>query len=403
VRLDTKRHAAPDVSRALDCLRLTEPHLKLEYPSDAEEHVEEIQRAMENWRPTGKLGYFTYQAEDVWMTKVKAQWDHRSNGTRLADMFGPYVPIFAYFVVPWAEHGHRYPQGFVQALQKVLRRNVPYVAVSENDEGLVGKGEFDVKAYPNILVLSGGGYGNVAVPLFLGRGRNTEEAHASARALFAAQHLRSKASLRPRFVNYVGTIGHAPRHLRERMKEMVMSYSRKNNITEQVVFYKGRAWWEHMVDSKFTLVPRGFGRTAFHLVETIQAGLIPIYIYSDIPWVPYPELFKELGYVTNLTGLPALLDRLRRTPPDEIDAHESTVVKFGESHFTPDALIGHIFDFLLWRNNGGDLRCQQLPPTVRDAEERRGRFDDDEVQRRALFADDGEDRRSLLDLVKTGW
>ena len=52
-------------------------------------------------------------------------------------------------------------------------------------------------------------------------------------------------------------------------------------------WYYGGKWLEHMVDSKFTMYPRGCGRSAFGLYETIQMGFLPIYVYDDHEWLPY--------------------------------------------------------------------------------------------------------------------
>jgi hypothetical protein len=38
--------------------------------------------------------------------------------------------------------------------------------------------------------------------------------------------------------------------------------------------------------------------------------LIPIRVYIDVPWVPYFDLFKTLGFVTTVEELPALYQRL---------------------------------------------------------------------------------------------
>jgi len=54
-------------------------------------------------------------------------------------------------------------------------------------------------------------------------------------------------------------------------------------------------------------VGRRFGRTAYHLMETIQMGFIPIYVYSDEPWVPYAALFPAVGFVANLATVPSAL------------------------------------------------------------------------------------------------
>ena len=106
-----------------------------------------------------------------------------------------------------------------------------------------------------------------------------------------------------------------------------------------------------MANSQTSLVPRGFGRTAYHLVETLQMGLVPIYVYDDIPWVPYADLFevrftnhttkrvhrkstyvhlrqffvakaplvKELGYVARVMELPVCLQHNTAALPPPFD------------------------------------------------------------------------------------
>ena len=48
-----------------------------------------------------------------------------------------------------------------------------------------------------------------------------------------------------------------------------------------------------MAESKFSLCPRGYGRTFYHVVETsLHMGLIPIHVYhkGDRPCLPYEDL-----------------------------------------------------------------------------------------------------------------
>merc|ERR1712107_139122 len=49
-------------------------------------------------------------------------------------------------------------------LRRVLRPDVAYVTVSAHDFG-IGAGIFPEDEFPNVLVLSGGGFGHVPVPL----------------------------------------------------------------------------------------------------------------------------------------------------------------------------------------------------------------------------------------------
>ena len=73
-------------------------------------------------------------------------------------------------------------------------------------------------------------------------------------------------------------------------------------------YYKGKHWQRIMRDSKFQLCPRGFGRTSYHVMESFQMGLIPIHVYSDVPWVPYADLFDKIGFVVRYDDLDTLFD-----------------------------------------------------------------------------------------------
>jgi hypothetical protein len=42
-------------------------------------------------------------------------------------------------------------------------------------------------------------------------------------------------------------------------------------------------------NSKFALAPRGYGRSSFRFFEILQLGVIPIYIWNDIEWIPYKD------------------------------------------------------------------------------------------------------------------
>ena len=82
----------------------------------------------------------------------------------LARTLGPWIPLSIPWVDLWVDHGYRYPEGFVEVLQSLLRPDVLYVKVSQNDKGIVGNYElWPVPA--NLLVLLAGGYGHVPIPL----------------------------------------------------------------------------------------------------------------------------------------------------------------------------------------------------------------------------------------------
>jgi hypothetical protein len=44
------------------------------------------------------------------------------------------------------------------------------------------------------------------------------------------------------------------------------------------------------IDSKFSLAPRGYGRSSFRFFECFQLGTIPIYLWNDVEWLPFKNI-----------------------------------------------------------------------------------------------------------------
>ncbi len=119
-------------------------------------------------------------------------------------------------------------------------------------------------------------------------------------------------------------------------------------------------------DSRFSLTPRGYGRTSYHLCETIQVGLVPVHVYSDVPWVPYADLFKEIGFVSDSTntGLGNLVSELKGISLQQFEEKERRIESLISSHFSVAGVLQQISLFM--RGEANDLRCQALPQTTRD-------------------------------------
>jgi len=415
--------ATVDVSRPLSCLRLTTPGLELRYPEDAEAHMEEIRSALRPWQALNVYGRRDprtharpkiYYSEHQWMTFYLTWREQKGNGSKLSDVFGPYVPIFTHWVWPWFNHWEgkpkfQYPKEFLETLRKVLRKDVPYVTVSQNDEGIVGKrcDNLTLAEFPNVLVFSAGGYGHVPVPLWQQLPDDSDS-----EVMFKVPNYPRPQRLY--FLSYVGSFLHAPRNMRNRTMDTIAEWSTAHGLkvthepdlllyklnilramkenwedpdpvvqfpeTEaKVVFYHNSSrqdkamWQEIMFSSRFSLTPRGFGRTSYHMVEIMWAGLIPIHVYTDQPWLPYRKIFDTFGFHTDVAGLPTLLDRLRSMTDEEFKAREARVRAHFESHWMPQRMAGQLFRFMSGRDpftnetGTGDLICQRLPKTVTDA------------------------------------
>lgn len=161
--------------------------------------------------------------------------------------------------------------------------------------------------------------------------------------------------------SYMGSKDHAPHNLRGEMLKMMGHW----NNNEQNLTYVGRSpnWREVMRNSKVQLAPRGFGRTSYHVVEILQSGLIPVHVYSDVPWMPYQNLMQKVSFTTSIDDFPEFMKKLAKIDDAKLEQMENEVARLYESHFTKKGIMKHIADFM--KHGKGDLRCQNLPKTIR--------------------------------------
>lgn len=374
------RHA----SAAVACLLRTSPGLRVTYPSDAEAHFDAVHIKLAPWlqsvpgfRRHGAAGYDGPWIENIWISHFGALARRaRARSRPLRSIFGPYIPLFVPFTDHWVRGGYNYPAGLVPDLIAALRPDVAYVTVSQNDEGLTGKDELPMARIPNVLVFSAGGYGHVPVPLL----KQLEPPYPAA-----------PVASRPLLVSYVGSLESAPHGLRARMRDVLVEAAAAGGLAYEVSHGLSARWssltrwlppvvervasglagvrpWRGvMADSRLSLCPRGYGRSSYHLAESLQMGRVPIHVFSDTPWLPYEQLFRErLGFASNLRGLAGLLRDLANASSDELERRERTAANMSRSHFTLHGVMDQIGRFLRDPRRS-DLQCQRLPRSVRDA------------------------------------
>jgi hypothetical protein len=349
------QNMAPDMSPALDCLQRTTPNLELKYPSDAEAHFKEIHEAlkpaMKDWQK--KMHCYANHCgpwiENGWMQHFNETWSAQGPDGRLSTVFGPYVPIFFPWVDRWVKK--RNNKDVWTTLSKLLRPDVAYITVSQNDEGIMaGEGNNNLKRFPNILVLSGGGYGHVPVPLLI-KEREAIDVPMSARNVY---------------MSFMGSMWTSPHGVRRKMGGALSANGDKNHTMK---VGKGSEWQTVLAHSKFSMCPRGFGRTSFRLAETVQMHRIPVYVYSDVAWVPYADMFESFGFVAHADKVDALVQKIKTTVDDAtITKMEETLRKIAPTHFTMKGMMDQISGFMTRKwGTSSDLRCQVLPATVRDS------------------------------------
>ena len=135
-----------------DCLRQTTPAVALRYPADALEHFEAIHRRLARFAGPLHMGgpgvknVWVYDAlrrlrygrwrgtghfRNDWIATVETRGPRRE----LRDVFGPFIPLLVTWTDVWLSGGRwRYPAGFAAEVRGVLRPDVPYVTVNQNDE-----------------------------------------------------------------------------------------------------------------------------------------------------------------------------------------------------------------------------------------------------------------------------
>ena len=378
---DAADNRARSLDYALRCLRQTTPQLNnstVTYftdPRDAREHFATIHEGLAPWtkdsQPHCAAGYCGPWIENRWIeafqrhaTQPRRSWVLGSGTNDWIQTFGPYVPLLIPWTDIWVNSNYQYPPGFVDTLRSLLRPDVLYITVSQNDEGISGKATDRLRMadIPNVLVLSAGGYGHVPIPLFkqdepLIRNHRQEE--------------------RPWRLSYVGDLTHAPREMRQRMHQAL----RERNSTAAAAavdgssssfsytYYHGPNWRSVMETSDISVVPRGFGRTSYHLMETLQRGLVPLHVYMDTPWVPYRTVYEEqLGLLASVDEL----SDMRFPSLADLRARERRIASYRHSHFSWSGFLDqHLRPFLTdpLHDRRSDLECQALPATVRAAEE----------------------------------
>ena len=347
----------------------TEHAARFHYPDDASQHFAAIERALRPFRTVPIHPYAGYKGpwlENLWIANV-------SRALPL-EAFWPYIPLF----VPWndiAESKHKVDkqlraargwsyQKLVAVLRSLLRPDVMYATLTDRDRGITNM--FDQKKWnlKNVLTLAAGGYGHIPVPL-LGRPLPLPP--------MAERWARGAPAPRRRpgpVVSFVGNLlGHPVRHgataaLRER--------GLIRNGT--AVVYKGKRWRDVRRRAAFALVPRGFGRSAFSIFETIQLGIVPVYIYEETEYLPYRGSARadwdRFGFSFSIKewwahGPEALL----RVGDADLHARERRMRALIASHFSFEGTLAQIELFFARGPSASDLRCLDRLPRreVRDS------------------------------------
>lgn len=236
------------------------------------------------------------------------------------EQFDSYIPVF------WTElqiiPGYDKPQ--LQSLLDELPKNKPLFTVVQHDDGIV----FDVPS--NLITFAMGGTGNIPLPLTYD---NLD--------LFDDYKINAKTI----FCSFVGSITHPCREKMLRTLEnetgvLLVTDTWTNVIGEE----RQKLFLNVASKSRFTLAPRGYGKTSFRMYEALRLNSIPVYIYDD-PWLPYQELldWAKLAILVHVDDLDQLYNRLKNITDEQISEmldYYATV----EKYFTYDGMCEYILE-----------------------------------------------------------
>lgn len=203
-----------------------------------------------------------------------------------------YLPIFWTNFYLFAQTGAFRPAVYQKieecmtaVLEEISRSDQIYFTVTDYDHT-----PWDWDLFPNnLLVYSGGGGGDIPIPLLM-KDRVYTEHEKTIRCSFMGK-----------IDSYSDQFG-----LRSQMRDKLSNFA---------TFGQGADWMEVMARSEFSLAPRGLGPTSFRLYEAIALSSLPIYIWNDVKWLPYEtdidwSRFAVVVHQDDIGQIPELVESL---------------------------------------------------------------------------------------------
>ena len=318
--------------------------IQFKYPhTDAEEHYQFIMRETSQYRNLPAHVWSDYNGpwiENYFISNFIGKPLSYFNG--LIPLFIQWVDIQVNEFTTKNDSIPRY-ESLMAHMHRILRSDVLYVTVSQSDSGL----SYRKKNFKNILVLSAGGYGHIPIPLIKG-----ELNYVSPPSIFEND------------VGFYGKVrGRKKRDVL--MKKVLLSLEGKHLTFD---FNMTALWRDRIANTVFNLAPRGVGRQSYRTVEIIQIGRIPVYMYTDSPWVPYVgsdiDLYS-IGIVANLYSIREFIDRASNMQPSQLDSMFRKI-KLAREYYTYAGVINQMELFFKdpLGPNGGYLRCTRVPNSV---------------------------------------
>lgn len=203
------------------------------FPEDAEQHFQILKNKTAEYRKIEVNSYCGF--DGPWLENIVIS----EYLEKPLSFFGGFIPLFVQWVdIQVLMNGQL--EKMQKSLELLLRPNVLYLAISQSDRGILDLGS----AFPNIFVLSCGGFGHVPLPLVKGN-----------------LDWRPQPAQYEQDFGFYGTV----RPPRSPMLKIVKKICNETN--HRYKQSNKSNWVEEMAATKFNLAPRGYGRTSFRFSE----------------------------------------------------------------------------------------------------------------------------------------
>ena len=180
--------------------------------------------------------------------------------------------------------------------------NYGYYCVIQHDDGSY------LKLPNNTIVYNSGNNGDFPIPLIYEDKNNT------------LQKIQKK-SFREKHIlcSFVGSI--TSNNIKPNVRKIMINKFKNNKLFKilygswncAVNTEKQKKFIDTTVLSKFSLCPRGYGRTSFRFFECFLLGTIPVYIWNDKNWLPFQNIidYNKLCIVIHISEIDSLENKLK--------------------------------------------------------------------------------------------
>jgi len=207
-----------------------------------------------------------------------------------------YIPIF------WTENQISSDKSLIserQILVDSLKKDITYFTVVQHDDGITHT------RLPKTIIFGMGGIGDVPIPLTYKTPTTFETMRNNPKTLFCS---------------FMGSITHWCRNnVCDAIKDKPNVWLNKTEWTNKISNVNQEKFLEIMSQSRFSLAPRGYGKTSFRLYEALNLGSIPVYVY-DQPWLPYTEIldWNKMAVLIHVNDISTMYEKLHKITDSEI-------------------------------------------------------------------------------------